>query len=45
MTEGSWAALYQQRPYLIGGNVIPIDKLRITPVWDYKTAPIKRSVR
>jgi len=34
MTQGSWEAEYQQRPYLQGGNVFPIALLRTIPIFD-----------
>jgi hypothetical protein len=34
MPEASWQAEYQQRPYRVGGGIIPIEKLQITPVFD-----------
>ncbi len=29
LTQASWEALYQQRPIVVGGGVLPIDKLRV----------------
>jgi len=43
MTEGSWQALYQQKPIIFGGGIIPIEKLRVLPYFDRKQ--IKRSCR
>jgi predicted phage terminase large subunit-like protein len=34
MSEASWQAEYQQRPYLVGGGIIPIEKLQVIPVFD-----------
>jgi len=34
MTQASWEAEYQQRPYVQGGNVFPIELLRTIPVFD-----------
>jgi len=36
MSEASWHAEYQQRPYVVGGGIIPIDKLQIIPVFDHR---------
>jgi predicted phage terminase large subunit-like protein len=43
MTQASWEALYQQNPIITGGGVIPIDQLRILPIF-YK-GKIRKSVR
>jgi predicted phage terminase large subunit-like protein len=32
MTQGSWEALYQQNPIIVGGGELPIDKLKVLPV-------------
>jgi phage terminase large subunit-like protein len=34
MSNASWEAEYQQEPYLVGGGMFPIDKLRIISVFD-----------
>jgi predicted phage terminase large subunit-like protein len=34
MSEASWQSIYQQNPYVVGGGVIPIEKLRIIPIWN-----------
>ena len=34
MSEASWQAEYQQRPFVVGGGIIPIEKLQIIPVFD-----------
>ena len=34
MTQASWQAEYQQHPIVVGGGILPIDKLRIVPVFD-----------
>jgi hypothetical protein len=34
MTEGSWQAEYQQHPYIIGGGIFPIEKMKIVNVLD-----------
>jgi predicted phage terminase large subunit-like protein len=33
MTEASWQSEYQQHPIVIGGGVLPIDKLKVMPHW------------
>jgi hypothetical protein len=33
-TEASWAALYQQNPFIVGGGIFPIDKLTTLPIFD-----------
>jgi predicted phage terminase large subunit-like protein len=43
-TQASWLSLYQQSPIIVGGGIIPIDKLRLVPVAPDRNA-IKRSVR
>jgi predicted phage terminase large subunit-like protein len=42
-TEGSWQALYQQSPIIIGGGIFPIEKLKTLPVLD--RSKILKSVR
>jgi predicted phage terminase large subunit-like protein len=34
MSEASWQAEYQQRPYVVGGGIIPIEKLQVIPIFD-----------
>ena len=34
MTEGSWQALYQQSPFIIGGGIFPIEKLKTLQMID-----------
>ena len=34
LTEGSWRALYQQSPFIIGGGIFPIEKLKMLPMFD-----------
>jgi predicted phage terminase large subunit-like protein len=34
MSESSWQAEYQQRPYVVGGGIIPIEKLQVIPIFD-----------
>jgi hypothetical protein len=43
LTEASWQALYQQNPFVVGGGIFPVDKLRVMPVFD--RSKIRRSVR
>lgn len=43
LSEASWEALYQQNPVLVGGDIFPIDKLRVLPT--FNRSQIKRSVR
>lgn len=45
MTQASWQAQYQQRPFVSGGGVLPIEKLRIIPGWSAKDPDIVASVR
>jgi predicted phage terminase large subunit-like protein len=33
MLESSWQAEYQQRPYVVGGGIIPIEKLQVIPIF------------
>ena len=42
-TEASWAALYQQNPFVVGGGIFPIDKLKTVPILD--RSEILKSVR
>jgi predicted phage terminase large subunit-like protein len=42
-TEASWAALYQQNPFIVGGGIFPIDKLTTLPIFD--RSRILKSVR
>lgn len=34
LTQSSWAALYQQRPMVLGGGQLPIEKLKVLPLFD-----------
>ena len=34
LTEGSWQALYQQSPFIIGGGIFPIEKLKALQMLD-----------
>jgi predicted phage terminase large subunit-like protein len=43
-TEASWAALYQQNPFIVGGGIFPIDKIKILPLGIDRTQVLK-SVR
>ena len=43
LTEGSWQALYQQSPIIIGGGIFPIEKLKTLPMFD--RSRILKSVR
>jgi predicted phage terminase large subunit-like protein len=43
MTQSSWEAEYQQNPIIVGGGVLPVDKLRVTQIFDRKE--IKASMR
>ena len=43
LTESSWLALFQQSPITVGGGILPIDKLRVIPIWDTKL--VRHSVR
>jgi predicted phage terminase large subunit-like protein len=44
MSQGSWESEYQQNPIIIGGGIIPVEKLRIIPIMPDRNR-IKRSVR
>jgi hypothetical protein len=43
MTQAGWESEYQQNPIVVGGGVIPIEKLRVLQYFD--KSKIKRSVR
>ena len=34
MTEASWAAEYQQHPYLTSGGMFPVEKMRVVPLFN-----------
>lgn len=34
LTQASWAALYEQRPMVLGGGQLPIEKLKVLPEFD-----------
>jgi predicted phage terminase large subunit-like protein len=34
MSDASWSAEYQQHPYLVGGGMIPVEKLRVLTSFD-----------
>jgi hypothetical protein len=35
MTQPSWESVYQQHPIIVGGGQLPIDKLKVLPVFDH----------
>jgi predicted phage terminase large subunit-like protein len=43
LSDASWQALFQQHPIVIGGGVIPIEKLRVLPFFDRNQ--VQHSVR
>jgi predicted phage terminase large subunit-like protein len=43
MSEASWESEYQQKPYLVGGGAIPIEKITVVPYFDRQS--VIRSVR
>lgn len=43
MTAASWESEYQQNPIVVGGGLLPVDKLRVLPMWD--RTQIMKSVR
>jgi predicted phage terminase large subunit-like protein len=43
MSQASWEAEYQQHPIIVGGGILPIEKLGIVPVFD--RSQIARTVR
>jgi predicted phage terminase large subunit-like protein len=44
LTEGSWQALYQGSPFIIGGGIFPIEKLKTLPMM-FDRSRILKSVR
>ncbi len=40
MTQASWEAQYQQNPIVVGGGILPIEKLRVLPVWNKSDAQL-----
>jgi predicted phage terminase large subunit-like protein len=34
LTEASWESIYQQNPIVVGGGMLPVEKLRIVPYFD-----------
>jgi phage terminase large subunit-like protein len=42
MSTASWESEYQQHPYQVGGGAIPIEKLKVIPIFD--RTKIRRSV-
>ncbi|HVX56438.1 MAG TPA: phage terminase large subunit [Candidatus Saccharimonadales bacterium] len=45
LTKASWESLYQQRPIVAGGGILPIEKLRVVPSWSPNDPDIVESVR
>jgi predicted phage terminase large subunit-like protein len=43
MSDASWESEYQQQPYLVGGGLIPIEKLKVISPFN-TTAMVKRTV-
>ena len=43
LPQASFQALYQQHPIIVGGGLIPIDKIKCRPQWD--RTGIRRTVR
>jgi predicted phage terminase large subunit-like protein len=43
LTQASWESLYQQHPIVVGGGILPIEKLKVLPFWD--RGQILKSVR
>jgi predicted phage terminase large subunit-like protein len=43
LSQASWESLYQQHPIITGGGILPIEKLKVLPVWD--RTQIMKSVR
>lgn len=43
LTQASWEALYQQRPIVVGGGIIPVEKL--TCISQFDRLSIKKSIR
>ena len=44
LTIASWESLYQQHPIVVGGGILPIEKLTTIPHWDTKNM-VAKSVR
>jgi predicted phage terminase large subunit-like protein len=34
LTEASWESIYQQNPIVVGGGMLPVEKLRVVPQFD-----------
>jgi predicted phage terminase large subunit-like protein len=34
LTEASWESIYQQNPIVVGGGMLPVEKLRVIPQFD-----------
>lgn len=45
LTQASWESQYQQSPFVSGGGVLPIDKLRVVQSWRNDNPEIVASVR
>lgn len=46
LTQASWESQYQQSPFVAGGGILPIEKLRVVPYWSPSTQnDIMASVR
>jgi predicted phage terminase large subunit-like protein len=43
LSQASWEALYQQHPIIVGGGILPTEKLKVVPMWDRNQ--IMKSVR
>jgi predicted phage terminase large subunit-like protein len=42
-TRAGWESEYQQHPIIVGGGILPIEKLKVVPTWD--RSQIMKSVR
>jgi hypothetical protein len=40
LTQPSWESIYQQHPIIVGGGQLPIEKLKVLPVFD--RSPFRR---
>jgi predicted phage terminase large subunit-like protein len=34
LTEASWESIYQQNPIIVGGGLLPVEKLKVVPMFD-----------
>jgi hypothetical protein len=34
LTESAWESIYQQTPIIVGGGILPIEKLKVVPIFD-----------